>query len=313
MTQSQPETKTANLDLNLLVSLDALLAERSVSRAAARLGLSQPTLSAALARLRRHFGDELLTRVGNRYELTPLAAQLAEQAPSALAGVVRVFASDADFDPATADREFTVLTSDYAVAIMGPALAGLLLARAPGVRLRLHQLSTRHVDTAAETLRTADAIVMPHGFLADLPLQRLFTDRWVTVVAAGNTEVGDQLTMAQLEQLPMIVTYRGPTAYTPAGKQLSMLGVRPRVPLVAETFLTVPFLVAATNGFAIIQERLAWQLIPAAGVRMTGCPFDAVPLVEALWWHPIHQRDAGHRWLRRLFAEAARQLPELPG
>jgi DNA-binding transcriptional LysR family regulator len=313
MTRSARETTAASLDLNLLVSLDALLAERSVSRAAGRLGLSQPTLSAALARLRRHFGDELLTRVGNRYELTPLAAHLAEQVPGALAGVRRVFASEADFDPAAADREFTVLTSDYAVTILGPRLTALLLAQAPGVRLRLHQLSTRHVDAAAETLRTADGIMMPHGFLADLPSQRLFTDRWVGVVAAGNPAVGDELTIAQLEQLPMIVTYRGPTAYTPAGKQLSMLGIRPRVPVVAETFLTVPFLVAATNGVAIIQERLARQLGPAAGVRVVGCPFEAVPLVEALWWHPIHRRDAGHRWLRKLFAEAARQLPELPG
>src|SRR3712207_9356143 len=81
----------ASLDLNLLVSLDALLQERSVTRAATRMGLSQPALSASLARLRRHFGDELLTRVGNEYRLTPLAAQLKELARLALSGVERVF------------------------------------------------------------------------------------------------------------------------------------------------------------------------------------------------------------------------------
>lgn len=266
--------------------------------------------SAALARLRRHFGDELLTRVGNRYELTPLAARLAEQAPSALAGVVRVFASEADFDPATAEREFTVLTSDYAIAVLAPALAPMILRRAPGVRLRLNQLSIRDVDTAAERLRTVDGFLMPHGFLSDLPSQRLYADRWVGVVATGNSGVGDELTMAQLEELPMVVTYRGPTAYTPAAKQLSMLGVRPRVPLVAETFLTVPFLVAASDGFAIVQERLARLLGPAAGIRIVSCPFDAVPLEEAFWWHPVHRRDGGHRWLRQILAEAARQLPD---
>src|SRR4029453_12375404 len=117
------EIKIANLDLNLLVSLDALLQERSVSRAATRLGLSQPALSASLSRLRRHFGDDLLARVGNRYELTPLAAQLVDVPSSAMAGVLRVFTSAEQFDARTASREFTVLMSDYATTVLGPELA----------------------------------------------------------------------------------------------------------------------------------------------------------------------------------------------
>src|SRR6266699_4979020 len=131
MSRSVNESKLANLDLNLLVSLDALLQERSVSRAAARLGLSQPSLSGSLARLRRHFGDELLSRVGNRYELTPFALELAEKAAIALASVTRVFVSESDFDPARAEREFAVMISDYAITVLGPPLTTLLLERAP--------------------------------------------------------------------------------------------------------------------------------------------------------------------------------------
>src|SRR5215472_7524486 len=163
MPRSLQESKLANLDLNLLVSLDALLAERSVSRAAERLGLSQPSLSASLARLRRHFRDELLARIGNRYELTPLAAQLAEQTTSALAAVARVFASEPDFDPATSEREFTVLMSDYAISVLD----------------------------VAQALRDVDAMVLPHGYLSDLPSQQLFTDQWVCVVAADHPGIGD--------------------------------------------------------------------------------------------------------------------------
>ena len=114
--------------------------------------------------------------------------------------------------------------------------------------------------------------------------------------------------MADLERLPMVVTYQTPTAYTPAGKQLSILGVQPRVQLVAETFLALPFLVAASNGVALIQERLARQLTPAVPIRVLPCPFDVAPLMEALWWHPMYNRDAGHRWLRQLFTEAARSV-----
>ncbi len=298
------ETRLANLDLNLLVSLDALLQERSVSRAAARLGLSQPSLSASLARLRRHFRDDLLTRVGNHYELTPLAAQLGEQTSNALAAVTRVFASEPDFDPATAEREFTVLISDYAISVLGPELAALL-QQAPNVRLRLHQVAIPVVNAAAQALRDVDAMVLPHGYLSDLPSRQLFTDRWVCIVAAGHPVIGDKLTITDLEELPMVVAHHEPASYTPAGKQLSMLGVQPRVQLVAETFLALPFLVADGNGVALIQERLARQLAPAVPIRILPCPFDVAPLIEALWWHPMYARDPGHRWLRQLFADAA--------
>jgi len=304
MTRPPHEIKLANLDLNLLVSLDALLQERSVSRAAARLGLSQPSLSASLARLRRHFRDDLLDRVGNRYELTPLAAQLAEQTTGTLAAVARVFASEPDFDPATAEREFTVLISDYAISVLGPDLAALL-QQAPNVRLRLHQVAIPAVNAAAQALRDVDAMVLPHGYLSDLPSQQLFTDRWVCIVAASHPGISEKLTMTDLEELPMVVAHHEPASYTPAGKQLSMLGVQPRVQLVAETFLALPFLVAASNGVALIQERLARLLTPAVPIRILPCPFEVAPLIEALWWHPMYNRDAGQCWLRRLFIEAA--------
>ncbi|HTQ88437.1 MAG TPA: LysR family transcriptional regulator [Streptosporangiaceae bacterium] len=305
MTRSPQEARLANLDLNLLVSLDALLAERSVSRAAERLGLSQPSLSASLARLRRHFRDDLLDRVGNRYELTPLAAQLAGQTASALAAVARVFAAEPGFDPATAGREFTVLISDYAITVLGPQLAALL-QQAPGVRLRLHQVAIPAVNAAAQALRDADAMVLPHGYLTGLPSVQLFTDRWVCIAAAGHPGIGEELTLADLEKLPMVAAHHEPASYTPAGKQLAMLGVQPPVQLVAETFLALPFLVAAGNGVALIQERLARQLAPAVPVRILPCPFEAAPLIEALWWHPMYEHDPGHRWLRQLFTQAAR-------
>ncbi len=308
MTRPQHEIKLANLDLNLLVSLDALLEERSVSRAAARLGLSQPSLSASLARLRRHFRDDLLARMGNHYELTPLAAQLSEQVTSALAAVARVFATEPDFDPATAEREFTVLISDYAITVLGPQLAALL-QQAPNVRLRLHQVPVPAAN-AAQALRDVDAMVLPHGLLSDLPSQRLFTDQWVCIVAASHPAVGEKLTMNDLEKLPMVVAHHEPASYTPAGKQLSMLGVQPRVQLVAETFLALPSLVAASNGVALIQERLARQLAGAVPIRILPCPFDVAPLIEAVWWHPMYARDAGHQWLRQLLAEAARRVPD---
>ncbi|MEU1801495.1 LysR family transcriptional regulator [Streptomyces sp. NPDC019937] len=149
------------LDLNLLVPLDALLQECSVTRAAQRLGLSQPTVSAALARLRRHFGDELLTRVGNAYELTPLAERLAEQTAQALGSADRVFQTRPDFDPAQARREFTLVVTDVHLATFGRTLAALVRDTAPGVRLRFQHLIPQIIRRADEHLRTVDAARFP--------------------------------------------------------------------------------------------------------------------------------------------------------
>jgi DNA-binding transcriptional LysR family regulator len=298
----------ANLDLNLLVTLDALLRERNVTRSAESLGVSQPAVSAALARLRRHFGDQLLTRAGNRYELTPLAAQLLVLTGPALAGVRRVFDVTPDFDPTTIEREFTVITSDYGATEVGPLLARRLGAEAPGVRLRLQQTSPYTVDHAAETLRTADGLILPHGFLTDIPFLDLYEDRWVCIVSPDNPAVGDELTLEHLAMLPWVVLYNQRTAFAPATQQLRLLGVEPRVEVVADGFLPMPFLVAGTRRVALLQERLATRLAGPAGVRVLPCPFDVVPLSEAFWWHPIYRNDPAHVWLRGVLESVGREL-----
>ena len=177
----------ASLDLNLLVSLDALLQERSVTRAAARMGLSQPALSASLARLRRHFGDELLTRVGNEYRLTPLAVQLRE------------------LRPAGADRRGAGLRRPAGVrpGVLDPGVlpAGQRLRRRRPRRHASPRCSPRRrrtrgcgctantpaaVDRADQILLSTDLLVLPHGFVTDLSHRDLYRDEWVCVVSADN-------------------------------------------------------------------------------------------------------------------------------
>src|SRR5689334_3634255 len=192
--------------MNLLVSLDALLQERSVTRAAARMGLGQPTVSHALARLRRYFGDELLTRVGNRYELTPLAAQLRERARMAVTSFERVFSPPLEFEPATTDREFSLRVSDYGEMVLAPAVADLLAREAPRARLRLMANTATPVDQSDPTLLTTDLVIMPRGFVTDLHHRDLYHDEWVCLAAADNAAVGDALTVENLRDLPWVVT-----------------------------------------------------------------------------------------------------------
>src|SRR6188472_1920678 len=122
----------SRLDLNLLVSLDALLTERSVTRAAERLHLSQPALSASLARLRTHFNDPILARRGNNYELTPLALRLTEHTTTALEAARRVFESQATWSPRDSTREFSIYGSDYGFATIGSEVSRLAAEAAPG-------------------------------------------------------------------------------------------------------------------------------------------------------------------------------------
>ncbi|MDQ0382855.1 LysR family transcriptional regulator [Amycolatopsis thermophila] len=297
-----------SLDLNLLVTLDALLEHRSVSRAAEQMGLSQPAVSAQLARLRRHFGDDLLARFGNQYRLTPLAVQLRGRVRTAVTGIERVFAAEPDFDPATTAREFSLVISDYGVAVLGSALAATLQREAPDARVRFIANTPAVVDNAAQALTGIDLLVMPHGFIDGLPHRDLHRDEWVCLVSGENTDVGATLTVDQLRTMPWVVSYHGPTASTPAARQMRMLGIEPRIQVVTENFLTVPALVAGTGRVALLQQRLAERIPADLGVRALPCPFDASPLVEAYWWHPMYEHDPGHRYLRDLLSRVSAEV-----
>ena len=294
-----------SLDLNLVPVLRALLEERNVTRAGNRVGLSQPATSAALRRLRRHFDDELLHRSGNGHALTPLGTTLLDRVGTAHDVLERLFDTHNHFDPATAQGEVTFTTSDYALAVFGEPLSRALHAQAPGLRLRFDQVTTRSLDEVAALLAGIDGLFLPHGYLSDHPHLDLHEDRWLCMVAADNPEVGEQLTVADLERLPWVALDHHREHTTSALRNLAMFGIEPRVDAVVGHFQAVPFLVAGTDRIALVQERLAHRIASTADVRVLECPVDLVPLKQAMWWHPTHQSDARHRWLRNLVAQVA--------
>ncbi|WP_432543778.1 LysR family transcriptional regulator [Kineococcus sp. SYSU DK002] len=294
----------ARLDLNLLVALDALLTEKSVTRAAERLVLSQPALSASLGRLRHHFGDQILARRGNTYELTPFAVRLSEHTSTALEAARRVFESQANWSPDESTREFSVYGSDYGFVTVGRVVSRLAAERAPGVRLRFMLHNPSIVEDAATRLRSVDAMVIPHGHLSELPFLDLWRDGWVAIVAEEHTPPGGALTMADIEQRPWVLTYQSATAFTSAARQVQQLGVEPRIEVVVESFLALAHFVAGTRRIGLVQESLVPVVSAVPGVRTATLPFDATPIVNAVWWHPVHARDPEHAWLRGLFEEA---------
>lgn len=298
----------SRLDLNLLVALDALLTERSVTKAAERLHLSQPALSASLARLRTHFNDPLLARRGNAYELTALAIRLADHTSTALESARRVFESQAEWAPESSTREFSIYGSDYGFATVGAAASALAAERAPGVRFRFMLHSPTIIDEVETRLRSVDGLLIPHGFLTELPFLDLWRDRWMVVASADNERAAAGLTMELLAASPWVFTYQSRTAFTSATRQLQQLGIEPRVDAVVESFLSLPHFIAGTHRLGLIQSGLATAALGLDGIRLFDPPFDATPVLNALWWHPVHTHDPEHAWMRTLIAEAAQGL-----
>ncbi|MFD6191506.1 LysR family transcriptional regulator [Streptomyces sp. NPDC060275] len=301
----------SRLDLNLVVALRALLEERNVTRAGQRVGLSQPAMSAALSRLRRHFDDDLLARVGGHYELTALGQVLLDRVATAYDLLERLFASQPDFDPAKESREFKLVASDYAVAVFGAELARVVHQEAPGIRLRFAQTPITVVDATDALLSTTDGLLMPHGVISDFPATDLYQDRWVFLVADDHPSIDGRPTREDLARLPWVTYQR--TYDAPAVRQLGMLGIEPRVEVSVDSFQIMPLLVAGTRRIALIQARLARLLAPLAPVRVVEPPYEAVPLREAMWWHPVHTHDAAHIWLRETAARVGGRMAEEPG
>ncbi|MFD3475969.1 LysR family transcriptional regulator [Streptomyces sp. NPDC058695] len=316
MSPRQPRpTHLANLDLNLLVTLRALLRERNVTRAARNLGVTQPAVSAALSRLRRHFGDELLARVQGAYVLTPLAAQLAGQVETVCAAAERLFATGRAFDPDTTEREFTLLMADYQATVLGPALSRLFDREAPHAALHVQLIRETLGSGAGDAIRLVDAMVSPplgHFRTPGVHSAPLFQDRWVCLVSADHPLCGtESFGIEDLARLPWVVPYHRDEGYpsaAPATRQLSTLGIRPRIAVRVESYRAVPDFISGTRRVALVPERLAAPLRSAHGLRTLACPVSLDPLEEHLWWDASHDEDPAHSWLRDLVARAAARL-----
>ena len=313
----RPVAHLASLDLNLLVALRELVRERSVTRAAQRLGVTQPAASASLSRLRRHFADELLVRERGEYVLTPLGEQLAQQVEAVCAAAERLFAASDEFDQVTSDREFTLVMADYTIMVMGEALSQAVARAAPRVRLHIRLVRESLAAEYSDGIRFVDGMVAPptNGFaLPDTRSTELFRDRWVCVLDRDNPVLdgGRALRVRDLAGLPWVAPYyrseSSGTASVPVTRQLAQLDLQPRIAVRVESYLAVPYFVTGTDRVALMQERLATRLATAANLRVLECAGEAEPIVECLWWHRQYEDDPAHAWLRRLVVDTAQRL-----
>jgi DNA-binding transcriptional LysR family regulator len=301
----------SSIDLNLLIALAALLEDRNLTRAAEKTNMSQPAMSGALARLRRHFGDELLAREGREYRLTPLAEQLLPDVRDALRQVERTLDARPEFDPATSTRTFSLVMSDYAVTVLVDPLLRRVHEVAPGVGLTIDPLPP-DLHESDRALLQHDLMIAPLGFEFPGESTVIFRDRFVCIADPANPRLtGGGLTLDDIAELPLAVaTFGGmpPGSLSAVERVLEELGVPRNIQVTTVGWLPLPFVVAGTDLLAIVPERLARRVAATARVTVCEPPFGRADLIEAAWWHPTRSNGPALRWLRSVVAEVATEL-----
>jgi len=293
------------LDLNLLVALDILLEERSVSRAAKRLHLSQPAASAALARLRNFFKDELLVLHGKRMIPTAYAESLVPEVKHILGKVDSLISSSTEFDPRRAQRVFRLLASDYITTVLiGPAVRRLQ-ELAPGIQLDIRQPNE---GMLVEFERgELDLILTPEPYIApDHPAELIFEERHVVVGWDKNAVLFEPLSIETFVNCAHVAVTLGPTRQATYAEQFLDERLRKRsIEIFAPTFTLVPWLLLGTTRLAVMHERLARVFMQSLPLRIQPLPVEMPPMREMVQYHSVKTRDAGLAWLRHLLLETA--------
>ena len=300
------ETDLRRVDLNLLVALDALLEEKNVTRAAQRLGMSQPAASRALGRLRALFSDALLVDGPCGYRLSARAEELWPALRKTLAGIGEMLEAS-PFDPAAATGRVRLLMTDLHAAVLAPRLLSRLTAEAPALDLDILPPG----PTLMEILErdTADAVV---GVIDEAPAgvqrRKLLEDRFVTLMRTGHPVAGRELTLESylaLDHIVVSITGAGPA---PVDELLSTLGRSRRVRVRVPNFFAAMEIAAGSDLVMTLPASLARTAIGANRFVMLRPPVDPGSITLSLAWHARHQDAPRHAWLRRTIVAAAAEI-----
>ncbi|KAI2676978.1 LysR family transcriptional regulator [Pseudomonas sp. TNT3] len=303
------------LDLNLLVALEALLSECSVSRAAERLCLGQSATSSALGRLREHFNDPLLAQVGRRLEPTALGLTLLPKVREALALTREIVDAPVNFEPASCVRHFTLVASDYVAGVLLPAVSLELARIAPGVRLSLRDMPVpRDGDVVSEALdyRRSDCVIVPQRRLNPAyPHVPLMNDQLCCIVCAGQTRFRDGLSLADYCNAEHVVReFADGRNLAMDAAHLHEVGVQRRVAVALESFVLIPEFIIGTARIATVFRRQAQRFAQHYPLRILSAPLAFPDAVQVLQWHPYQNHDPAMVWFRGLLSEQAALLDQ---
>jgi LysR family nod box-dependent transcriptional activator len=293
-------------DLNLLIALDTLLREKNITRAAERVFVSQPAMSAALHRLRDYFGDPLLVRVGRDMELSPRGQSLVDPVREALLLIQTALGSRPTFTAATTQREFTLILSEEAVPGLLPAILELVSSDAPGIRINIELISQGTLSRleygdadlclCMDSLRLFDVREFPDT----LRSVRLRPIRWICAVDRDHPSVGDVMTSEQYFSLPHVFGRPGGSSVSAEQLVRRLLGIDLPVHITVPSLLHLPLVLAGTSLVATMPERIAQMFASTVPLKTFPLPFETEPLHEILLWHKRNDSDPAHAWFRDL-------------
>lgn len=303
-----------HFDLNLLRALDSLLTERNVTRAAERQFVTQQAMSGTLARLRTHFGDELLIRIGRRLELTPLGRSLVDPVREALLQAEAALATQPFFDPSSARRVMHIAMSDYATLVILPRLLQKMQREAPHITCHFHRLDQ---DSLAAIIAgdldmcvTAGDWTLYPGFrrAADVRTQLMFHDDFLCAVDENHPDVQGGMTLDLYRGLPHIATRLGPSIQTVVEQAWAAAQLPLRIAATAPNFSSVLFMLPGTQMVGTVQRRLCHVLAASLRLSIFECPIAIKPLEEVLIWHGRQDDAPANRYVREAMLSVAREI-----
>lgn len=298
-------TDLKRIDLNLLVVLDAILNEMNLTRAGEVVGMSQPAVSGALARLRLQFADELLVRKGRKYQLTPVAESLKPSVAEAMMEIRRTFDLLPTFDPATSTRTFYISATDYFLSQITSPLLNVLKEEAPGVDIKFSTLPNDPAMAEIDLLRRDVLVASPQMGLPGKK-QALFSDSFVVIARKGHPAVKKgKLTIEQMRTLPRVLLKLGSNK-----NQIDQLfkdyDFDPNLVTVSVNEISlVPLMVSETDNIGLVQERFANRLKDVLGLQIVETDLPHLTLIESVHFHSSKSHDPAIAWLVRMLRKAA--------
>ena len=295
------------LDLNLLVVLDALITEKSVTRAGERVGLSQSATSAALSRLRHFFKDELLSSVGRRMVLTPLAVELADPVRDIVLHADALAKRHNAFDHATAIRRFRIMMSDFPATVLMPSVLARCQQIAPGVTFEIDFLLTEEQRFDRGDI---DLLIMPKQWMPPgHPSEELFRDPFVCIAWEGNEAIINDFTLDQYFNTGHVAVQFSEQPLPVLEEWLSeQFRRKRRVEVTATAFTLLGHLLPGTTRIATVHRSLARQLTRGLPLRILDAPFALPETLETMQWHKHRTSDPGIIWLRSILRSIAAEL-----
>ncbi|MDR7157232.1 DNA-binding transcriptional LysR family regulator [Sphingobium xenophagum] len=307
------------LDLNLLVALDALLTERNVTRAASKLYISQPAMSIALQRLRTHFDDELLKRVGRKLELTPKGITFESEVKDVLSRISALLQNEPTFEPAINSRSFRIAMTDFCARVFGVPFVGELRQQAPLSTCQIDEFSADALDRLNEG--TIDFCIAAAGSaLTDgrrgsqasddtqsFRRVSLFQDEFVLVADAGNNAIRAGIDFDDFRRMPYVEVRFNSEVPSLVDQALRLQEERPTSVLVVPSFATAIEIIIGTDLVCLVPSLMAGRLANTHRIKTVQPPLSLPVLNETLIWHSRNEIDPAHRWLRECLLTVAQR------